>query len=118
MRIPNSSLACTWDFETTEAGELSVRQGERLTLLSAADENGWVRVQSTHGKVGLVPANRVRALKERNADAGVENIGHVRADPAWGYNHGVPFANLHPSHPLYLEAAMEEFSHNLLFNGK
>ena len=43
--------------------------------------------------------------------------GQKRADPQWGYDHGLRFDEIDSTHPLWLEAAIETFVHSLVFNG-
>ena len=43
--------------------------------------------------------------------------GQQRAQPDWGYDHGLRFDEIESTHPLWLEAAIETFVHSLVFNG-
>ena len=44
-----------------------------------------------------------------------EALGQQRALPDWGYDHGFAFDALDETHPLWLETAVEEFVHSLLY---
>eukprot|EP00966_Prymnesium_polylepis_P014593 336959-Prymnesium_polylepis.1 len=48
--------------------------------------------------------------------SGAMPAGQRRADPEWGYDHGLPFDTLPPTHPMWTEAAVEEFVHRLFYH--
>ena len=47
-----------YDFDAGDAGELSMREGDVLTVTAPADDSGWLAV-SLHGQSGIVPLNYV-----------------------------------------------------------
>ena len=50
-----------YDFDATEADELSFRRGDKFTILGTADgEDEWVRAGAANGEEGLVPATYLR----------------------------------------------------------
>ena len=113
-----------WAYTAREPDELSIQRGDALLSQGkTAGEEGWLLVTRFGGPEGgdadegLVPLNhlsRVTAGQDSTDDA--EALGQQRALPDWGYDHGVAFEKLRPSHPLWLEAAVEEFNHALLYD--
>ena len=47
--------------------------------------------------------------------ASSEVLGQRRALPDWGYDHGFSFDSIDETHPLWMETAVEEFVHALLY---
>lgn len=53
MRSTNGS------FQGAQPGDLSITQGERITLLDKVNDD-WFRAQNANGAVGIVPANYIQ----------------------------------------------------------
>ena len=124
-------FAARYDFLARADDELSVDRGEIVRkAYPLTDEEGWVRVSGRHGE-GLVPRDYLRERPQTDADrdksmgrsttqpqsestdehrtpSSAEALGQKRARPDWGYDHGVAFDGLDSSHPLWMEAAIEE----------
>ncbi|KAF7262542.1 hypothetical protein EG68_00235 [Paragonimus skrjabini miyazakii] len=56
------NLIAKFDYYATESHELTVLEGERLTLLD--NSSLWWKVMNTQGEVGYVPSNYVRSARQ------------------------------------------------------
>ncbi|KAF6778591.1 hypothetical protein AHF37_01993 [Paragonimus kellicotti] len=56
------NLVAKFDYYATESHELTVLEGERLTLLD--DSSLWWKVMNTAGEVGYVPSNYVKSARQ------------------------------------------------------
>ncbi|KAF5401858.1 hypothetical protein PHET_04566 [Paragonimus heterotremus] len=56
------NLVAKFDYYATESHELTVLEGERLTLLD--NSSLWWKVMNTAGEVGYVPSNYVRSARQ------------------------------------------------------
>ena len=54
-------MRALYDYDATEANELSMREGDILTLLEK-DESGWWRGRSAEGNEGVFPSNFVEVI--------------------------------------------------------
>ncbi|VDP71755.1 unnamed protein product [Echinostoma caproni] len=61
-RKEKENLVAKFDYYATESHELTILQGERLTLLD--DSLQWWQVLNSQGEVGYVPSNYVRPVKQ------------------------------------------------------
>lgn len=66
-----SAAVALYDFEAQGEDELSLTEGENLTILDQSAEDWW-KVRNQHGQEGVVPAQYVEV-----GSAGVDNsVGH------------------------------------------
>jgi hypothetical protein len=63
---PSQSRALVlYAYEAHDSQELSIRQGETVTLLSSDDGSGWIMAQSHRGVSGLIPANYIQLIAQK-----------------------------------------------------
>ncbi|XP_062323243.1 sorting nexin-9b isoform X3 [Osmerus eperlanus] len=69
-----------YDF-TAEAGnnELTVREGETVTITNQSIGGGWIEAQNSRGEVGLVPEDYIELGKLSSGGGNVGNVGNVAA---------------------------------------
>ncbi|OLL23196.1 Protein BZZ1 [Neolecta irregularis DAH-3] len=54
-----------FEYEGNSNDELSVKEGEEITVLEDDDGSGWVEARSQSGKQGIVPATYIEYIKSR-----------------------------------------------------
>lgn len=85
-----------YDYVASTTEELSIREDEQLMMLEMMDD-GWCRVRSKLGHVGLVPTSYTAFVA---GDAPPEEA--AGAGPAIGMGGGATMAAMHASTPLHL----------------
>ncbi len=56
-------MEALYDFDATETGELSMKKGDRLTIVNRTDQNWWTGKHTKTGKIGLIPKPYVKVLE-------------------------------------------------------
>ncbi|BFZ58092.1 Protein BZZ1 [Savitreella phatthalungensis] len=54
------STPVLYDYTPASAGEVAIKQGQSVTVLEGDDGQGWIKVRTTGGAVGLVPGGYVQ----------------------------------------------------------
>lgn len=75
------SATAMYDYEATSAQELSISDGDHLTIIEEDnDSSGWVKARDEHGAEGLVPASYLTITAPPAASASRPSAGR-RAPP-------------------------------------
>lgn len=64
---PNSTVKALYDYEAAAPGELSIVEGETLSVYDKDDDWLLVKCERDGGKVGYVPGNYVEEVRFKKA---------------------------------------------------
>mmetsp|Transcript_8537 Transcript_8537/g.20999 ORF Transcript_8537/g.20999 Transcript_8537/m.20999 type:complete len:196 (+) Transcript_8537:3172-3759(+) len=51
-----------WDYEAQGDDELTLKEGERITILGQSEDEGWLNAHNAAGKRGLVPNTHIKMI--------------------------------------------------------
>ncbi|KAF8571797.1 hypothetical protein P879_06398, partial [Paragonimus westermani] len=74
------NLVAKFDYYATESHELTVLEGERLTLLD--DSSLWWKVMNSAGEVGYVPSNYVKSARQNLLSNFMNSLGRKKGNNA------------------------------------
>ncbi|CAO1617973.1 unnamed protein product [Sympodiomycopsis kandeliae] len=62
------STRAIYSYDATASNEVSIQEGEVLTITQESDGSGWITVTNSNGDTGLVPENYTQSLEDEESD--------------------------------------------------